>query len=72
MAHKDFVSSLTTRLSVVRLSFVVFSGFAIYLEITTDIGVYIREFVLCGGGSERDVERLLDGNARFDWHLGEG
>jgi hypothetical protein len=43
MAHKDFVSSLTTLLSVVRLSFVVFSGFAIYLEITTDVGVYIRD-----------------------------
>jgi hypothetical protein len=47
-------------------------GFAIYLEITTDVGVYIWEFKLCGGGSERDVERLLDVDVVFDWYLGEG
>ena len=37
------MSSLTTHLSVVRLSIVVFSGFAIYLESTTDVGVYIGD-----------------------------
>lgn len=55
MAHKDFSSSLITRLSVVRLSIVVFSGFAIYLEIATDVGVYIGR-LYCSKAGVKDME----------------
>ena len=52
------MSSLTTRLSVVRLSIVVFSGFAIYLGIATDVGVYIgRLCCVQAGVKEMEVIR---------------